>query len=305
VFLGSSHFERAHFIEGGNFIDVTFKNKIDFSNTIFGGKMFFIGIDENVCFGGECHFVRLNLLPDTYLCFEDVSLEQASFIDTNLEGIVFRNVQWHQRRRSLFVRGISSLWDEFPRQFKEEVDYERVAENYRQLVLIYEQKRDYVTAEQFHVGEMEIRRKRKGAKTTNPWLRHLKEWCNAYNIYRISSNYGTSSKQALMILFSLILLFSLMFLYTGIQPSKEYVSSEAQMIEYDVLSDSNHKSVSFRRWLSDYEAAVSLSLSIITFQKDRYYEPIEGTRLWLYAAVIVLSSQTALVLLAIRRRFKR
>src|SRR5437868_3565689 len=129
---------------------------------------------------------------------------------------------------------------------------------------------------------------------------------NAYSVYRISSNYGTSYVQAFIILIVLIFSFSLVFLYSGFQPSREGASNSTRVIEYNLLSDSNHQSVSFGQWASDYGSAVSLSFSIITFQRDRFYEPLEGwSRFWLYIAVFVLPAQTAMVLLAIRRRFKR
>lgn len=52
--------------------------------------------------------------------------------------------------------------------------------------------------------------------------------------------------------------------------------------------------------------SVSYSLSIITFQKERFYEPLGWeARFLLYLAVLVLTVQSALVLLAVRRQFKR
>lgn len=300
-FIQSSDFSRTTFEQGANYSDAIFNNRTDFSMAIFNREVLFIGIDDK-CFSDECLFVRLNLLQEAYLLFENVSLKQASFLDTNLEKIVFRNVEWHRRAPSLFVRSTKSLWDEFPRQFREEVDYERVAENYRQLVLSYEQKRDYDTAEHFHVGEMEMRRKKKGEKIKPSWIRRIREQINAYNLYRISSNYGTSYWQGFIVLLIMILLISLFFLFSGFQASKDSTNNQ-QVINYKFQPDYEHVG----QWLSDYGKALTLSTSIITFQKDRFYEPLDGwwSRLWLQIAVIVLTAQVALVLLAIRRRFKR
>ena len=59
---------------------------------------------------------------------------------------------------------------------------DEIAENYRQLVLNYEHKRDYDTAEDFHVGEMEMRRKKKGVKEKWPWLGWLVDGMSVYGI---------------------------------------------------------------------------------------------------------------------------
>jgi hypothetical protein len=183
--------------------------------------------------------------------------------------------------------------------------YEALAENYRQLVLNYEEKRDFETAEDFHVGEMEMRRKKKGAPFKGLLLRTVREWLNEYGLYRISSAYGTSYLQASTLLLVFLLLFSIAFLYSGFRPVS--ANGEAKPpIEYNVFSDAQHQRPTLKQWLQDYNSAVSLSLSIITFQKDRFYEPLEGwSRFWLYIAIVVLTAQGALVLLAIRRRFKR
>ncbi|HEV8366905.1 MAG TPA: hypothetical protein VGQ39_03050 [Pyrinomonadaceae bacterium] len=57
---------------------------------------------------------------------------------------------------------------------------------------------------------------------------------------------------------------------------------------------------------SDLGESVLFTLSIITFQKERFYEPVGWqAKLCLYSAVLFLTAQAALVLLALRRRFKR
>jgi hypothetical protein len=58
------------------------------------------------------------------------------------------------------------------------------------------------------------------------------------------------------------------------------------------------------RWLLDFGAAVQFTLSIVSFQRDRFYVPTDGWgRAWLMLAFFALTGQLALVLFALRRRF--
>lgn len=153
---------------------------------------------------------------------------------------------------------------------------------------------------------MEVRRKTKGTDVKSDSWRKIREWTNVYGLYRLSSNYGASYVQAFMVLVMLILFISLMFLYAGFRVTEPGMSKPGPIVEYNLLSDSQHHPATVVQWITDYGSAVSLSLSIITFQKDRLYEPLEGwSRFGLYVAVVVLTAQGALVLLAIRRRFRR
>jgi uncharacterized protein YjbI with pentapeptide repeats len=324
TFSSVAHFTHTKFNGDVSFSDVAFNSATSFSSSSFSAAVDFrytrfaqMSNFSDVTFLGRVRFQRSNFKDITFraldlgknsdVIFESVSLEKASFIDTNLEQIRFRDVEWHRVSRSGFLdRRRAAIWDEFQPASLEASDFERIAENYRQLVLIYEKKRDFETAEDFHIGEMEMRRRKKGAGVKAHFWRTKREWLNAFAVYRLSSNYGASYSQAGAILLVLILLFSLAFLYSGFRPAKEDALPVAVPIEYNLLSDSEYHRTTFKQWASDYTSAISLSLSIITFQKDRFYEPLEGwSRFWLYVAVIVLTAQGALVLLAIRRRFRR
>src|SRR5205085_1726216 len=92
---------------------------------------------------------------------------------------------------------------------------ERIAENYRQLVLNYERRRDYATAEQFHIGEMEMARMRYGAETDSRIVRAVRQWTNGFTAYKIFSNYGTSYTLALIWLLVLVVVFSILVAATG------------------------------------------------------------------------------------------
>jgi len=313
-------FSGSTFEANADFWGSTFEAKANFRNSTFeakanfGGSTFEVEEEEEADtdfegFLSECDFIALRLEKDAQITFEKVNLKEASFLDTNLERINFRDVKWHVPEKK-FIRRKKALWDEF-RPLKDSEkgprDYEKIAENYRQLVLNYERKRDYETAEQFHVGEMEARRKKKALRIGRPvWKRKLREYFNAYYLYRLLNNYGTSYWQGLGVLVIFLLLFSSIFLCTGFKISPQTPGSLSQVIEYDVCwPNSKHDQVACSRWLPDYGEAILFTLSIVTFQR-KDYQPVGAlSKFWLYIAVFVLPSQAALVLLAIRRQFRR
>lgn len=306
----SAIFSRADFREPAHFSGVKFKERADFLGAAFKKDAQFIGGQGHRCFS-ECDFRRLKLEKDAELIFERTSLSAATFLDTNLERVTFRDVEWHQAPARIrgWMNRPKCLWDEFDSSRQDTLDketYEKIGENYSQLVTNYESRRDFGSAESFYVGEMEIQRKKKGVGYKRRWARVLRERINEYGIYRLTSNYGTSYVQALVVLGLMIFLLSTLFLFSGFQSSKEPPGRPPRGIEYDLWADPTHHPAAVRQLIGDFGASVSLLFSIITFQKDRFYEPLEGpSRLLLYLSTIILTAQTALVLLAIRRRFKR
>lgn len=330
---GSTYFDGAIFNEKVVFCDVNFENEVSFDNATFKKQTNFV-VYKTDMFSDVSSFRGITLPKDEDFTFDKVNLNKARFHDTNLEKIIFRDVLWATEKNRLqrFFRGRSYiLWDEIrPLDgMNDHHDESKTAENYRQLVLNYESKRDYESAEYFHIGEMEMRRRKvddridyqnykSPSKLTyflfsksglyrlsNFWSR-TRKYLNGYGAYWLSSRYGTSYTQAITVLILLILIFSFLFLFSGIKTSKEVNTDNPQIIEYNFLPDSNHISASPLKFLSDYKETLSYSLSIITFQKERFYEPLDWeARYLLYLAVFILTAQSALVLLAIRRQFKR
>ncbi|MDX6404243.1 MAG: hypothetical protein QOH70_1698 [Blastocatellia bacterium] len=299
-----------------DFMAASFAGPVRFSNSIFGGpvnfnharfeaEVQFVNDKVDFSFNDEIDFRDLNIGSEGRLTFRNVNLERARFTNTDLDLATFSNVRWfsHRHRMAPWTSRGASLWDEFrlPKQPSPD-DYESIAENYRQLVLNYEQKRDYETAESFHMGEMEMQRKKKGAGISSAPLRQLRQWSNAYWVYRISSHYGTSYGQAVLVLIFLLLFLALAFLYSGFRTTE---NGTTRVVEYNVISDSDHRLVSMKEWIRDYVAAISLCASILTFQKDRSEPATWVARFWLYIAVVVFTGQSAMILLALRRRFRR
>ena len=291
-------FQEAIFDQGATLRDTAFLGPMSFARATFDEKILF----REVQFEATTTFTGVDILKDANVTFEKVNLGKVSFADTNLELITFRDVTWtmpNSRFRPF------ALWDEFrPEDKSYRRDYEKIAENYRQLVINYEKKRDYDFAEIFHIGEMETRRKKKGDKWRYkpPVFRWVKKWFNTHGLYRLSSTYGTNYWQATLVLASLIILFSLSFLYAGFETERQ----PSRLIQYNIVPNRSGETVSATQWAKDFVEAVSFSLSIITFQQERFYKPIGlASTLLLYGAVIMLTAQLAMVVLAVRRTFKR
>ena len=308
TFIGKADFYGAIFIGKANFSNATFSGQAAFLSATFGGETYFSTDPNTPSFEHECHFQWLIVRKDAHVEFMNVNLSKATFLDTDLELISFKDVKWPPVKKRLFGRDVA-LWDELREGAISKSSYEQIAENYRQLVLNYDRKRDYAMAEQFHVGEMEVLRKKAGAEAKWPWVGWLRRWLNGYAIYRPLSHYGTSYWHAGLMLVVLLVCFSWIFLFTGFQPASEE-SPVAKMTEEnpkpEVIEYDWGGSTPVSQWIADYWKSVLLTLSIMTFQRERSYKP-EGdlSEAWFVIATLVLAAQVALVLLAIRRRFKR
>jgi hypothetical protein len=310
-----TQFTGARFSDKVSFEDAFFDGDVYFDNASFDKEARFIS-DRTWVFGRDCHFTRVSLHKDSELVFFRVDLSRARFHDTNLESVSFRDVKWAgaQTRLGKLLRGRAYiLWDEIrPLEgMRDWLDDAKTAENYRQLVLNYEGKRDYESAEYFHIGEMEMRRRSVSARSEEAlfqprWWLNLRQYINGHGLYWLSSRYGTSYTQALGVLLVMVLYFSLLFLYAGFQRVREGGDNPIYAIEYNVLPDSAHHLVSVSQWASDFGESISFTLSILTFQRDRFYQPLNArSRFVLYLSVFLLAAQAALTLLAIRRRFRR
>jgi hypothetical protein len=95
------------------------------------------------------------------------------------------------------------------------------------------------------------------------------------------------------------------FLVAGMKESENHKDS-LHDINYELCLCTARQRASWRQKVDDSTSAFLFTLSFLTFQKERLYEPAnKWTQFWVCIAVLFLAGQTALVLFAIRRRFKR
>lgn len=287
-------------------------NDTIFDGCTFGGRVEIAAGEEKS--GGRLSFRRVNLRREAAVVLEDVDLRETSFEETNIEGFVFRNVQWCRIRLMPWSAGRVALWDELRLRksspyavwshlttdtndpFRSHAQHARlkeaVAENYRQLVNNFERRRDYTTAEDFHIGEMES-------------LRLRQSWpLNGYAIYWLLSRYGTSYRHALVVLLLIVAGFAAAFLFTGLRPASG-TDDAREVIAYDFVRTLDV--VSPREdLLADFGEAVLFVVGVASFSRERVYEPLGWqSRALVPFTVIATTSQIALLLFAIRRRFKR
>ncbi|MHB8391274.1 MAG: hypothetical protein ACYDBH_17095 [Acidobacteriaceae bacterium] len=300
-FDGPAYFEQVRFEQVTSFSDSVFANNASFCQAVIGTEVEF----ANDTFEDEADFCYIKVLKDATIVFDCVDLDKASFFNSNLEKIEFRDVRWFRPTNRKWAQRRRALWDEF-RPLEEQEDkrnYQRIAENYRQLVLNYERKRDFESAEDFHIGEMEIRRREAELRFRNPILKLLLKYFNMYALYWQFSRYGTSYWVALgWLLFWVIGVFPLVFLFSGFNIMDTGTGKFATAIAYHLRPDFTHMWQAFSNW----GKAVDLSLFVATFQRSRLYQP---SGQWAICCLpiesVIAAAQSALLLLAIRRRFKR
>jgi uncharacterized protein YjbI with pentapeptide repeats len=299
VFNGyPTYFDSAVFNQGAQFVWVTFKGGCAFHRATFDQHTVFEGSYSNPdCFERVCEFDSLRLRNNATILFDHVDLSHVTFLDTDLERIKFRGVKWYYPSVRPWRK--NALWDEFRPQVSERT-YPHVAENYAQLVINYEKRRDYKTAEDFHIGEMEMRRKTAEAEARRHKWRKYYWWINIYRLYRFLSTYGTSYRRALWIFMLLFFICSWVFLFTGLQSTKENHS----MIKYTLWPSLDFAAIT--QWIMDYLRACVFTFSIVTLQKQPPYEPVGVlSHVWVGFTSLLLAGQAALIFLAIRRQFKR
>ncbi|MBN2288086.1 MAG: pentapeptide repeat-containing protein, partial [Candidatus Glassbacteria bacterium] len=309
-FEQDADFSRAKFQQEVEFSMVTFQQEADFRWAKFEGRVLFEGGIDNRCFHGPLLFNGVETGEKAKVIFNKVDLGRASFTDTDIENFTFRDVHWYRPKTGkLWLIREKALFDEFRHlhpeagnedEPPEEVDYSKLAENYSQLVLNHEKKRDFLSAHEFRIGEMEARRKDIGARAGPRW-RKVREWLNAYALYGFLSNYGTSYWRALLVLALMLLAFAGLFFFSGFRPLSPEGAPLAA-VSYDWSLDPGP----LRQAIHDFWKAVLFALSVLTLQRGRFYVPAgELTQVWIFLAAIFFYSQVTLLLLAVRRRFKQ
>ena len=252
----------------------------------------------------ELYFNDIQQVDKANVAFNRVALAQARFSGSNVERYAFSNVNWPMQgqRASLMEESEWRAGHWFGREASGAElanAAEQITENYRQLVLNFESKRNYELAESFHTSEMEMLRHRAG----NAWperLGSVRFHLNAYGLYRALSGYGADYLRAARVLIMLLAIFSGAFMLTGIH------QRNGGSFEYDLVFSDEHPPVTLGVVATDATRAFALTLSIVTLQKDRLFDPQGLAGTFLTSLLLLLApAQAALLLFALRRRFRR
>ncbi|MBI4384808.1 MAG: pentapeptide repeat-containing protein [Nitrospinae bacterium] len=303
-FFGGFDATRAKFSGkgGANFTHAKFKKSVFFSHVKFLNE-------ENIYFNvieflndkdSLVYFDRIEAKNPESIKFIDINLQNTSFYRTDIEKFSFKSVTF----RSLGDREglIDEDWKKIEEKWNGKIhqdyrrningnDYKDVETLYRQLKRNFEEKRDYARAGDFHYGEMEMRRKQERLPYFS--LTFLYKWI---------SGYGERWLRALSSLAVACLIFSSLNLL-WIEPKTDGL-------------DIRGKDLLVSKW---YKQPVCVQMGnsllftagVMTLQKDLNFQvsgqPFGGIvgRSFLILEYLTGPTLIALMLLAIRRRFRR
>jgi hypothetical protein len=232
----------------------------------------------------------------------NVRMDKVTMAHTNLGRVDFDRVIWpvsHRRRTTYDDLFYLQRWPhgsvrEFSSATLRRITPDDVADAYRQLISYYEARREYELAEDFYVNEMEVRRQY-GKNGRRSWLGAV---LNSTAIYRFASLYGSSYRRAVCVLSGLIIAFSITFLFSGFDiPAKRHVDYSLRTLLGDISAGTLSE---------DFSTAFALTISIASLQKEKPAVPDgAGGSILASTAALTLTGQGALLLLALRRRFRR
>lgn len=238
------------------------------------------------------------------------SLRQGLVSEVFLQAEIHKNVVARNRQSGKEC----PLGKEARDQLLREVD--RNSENYRQLVKNSDAKRDYTSAEIFHIGEMEMQRQKGiiNAITHVGLRRKLSSW-NGFSIYKFISKYGTSYHHSLSVLLGIICLMAFMFSLSGLSRLKcneteplragELAQTNECRLEIYLIPAPDRQFVA-KQFVHDYGSAILFTLGVATLQKNTLYETTTPSGEFLrILTVLLMTGQTAVTLFAVRRQFRR
>jgi uncharacterized protein YjbI with pentapeptide repeats len=324
AFEGSTSFSRAIFMENADFGDSIFTGSVDFTNARFLGTAKWIRsqflektefrhtvFDPQIAGAPSAIFATASFFKSGGIIFDDVDLSRALFHDSDVSGVWFTSSvrwgSWGRDHRAAVFEEVISLDQEHAQGLQRDGkrDYRAIAQVYQQLKKSYDVRLDYWTANEFHFGEMEMRRL---AAPTKGRLLRLRRWLprqlSLSAWYRYASDYGNSYVKPMLWLPVVLLVFGGLFPLPGAGLRR----SNAQSKETYASAWQAGNSRSQRLW---QEVRLSgkgflTAVDTATFQKSTEYAPAyPWGRVLAVIETMFTSSLFALFLLAIRRQFRR
>lgn len=272
----------------GSVVDVrpaTFEGAADFGAATFADAVTFVGSGDSWVFCDQDHsdanFRDVRFDQPQKVAFQDVFLGRARFLGTDVRRVAFTKAEWARRA------GYSAVWDELaPEDEGQQKDFALIGNLYRQLKYNYEERRDPITAGDFHFGEMHMRRLSEPPK--NGLLRFLKRNLSFLALYRWISGYGEDYLLPLAWIAAVIVLFALGFAYLPALALETSPGSAAPQPVHGLWPRLLH------------------SLMCFLLRPDKPLRPVH--LLGHYASVaegVVGAPLVAMFVLALNRRFKR
>ncbi|MGP8173804.1 MAG: pentapeptide repeat-containing protein [Terracidiphilus sp.] len=310
TFTRDANFFAATFTQAASFVDTTFHGTADWRKCKFLNQAEFRQTKFEPLVEGQpsAAFALASFSKPGEIVFDDVDLSRVLFHNCDVSQALFTSsVRWAKREGN---RGLAVFEETIDLgqqatkglQRNGQRDYRAVEQIYHQLKKNYDARLDYWTANEFHFGEMEM--KRLAGPTDGPllWLhRNLSfvAW------YRWASDYGNSyGKPALWLLFLILFLFPALFPLHGVGLKRQ---GDKQAETYDSRWDFQ-KGYGENLWLEArlFGKSAITSIDTATFQRNADYTPAFpwGHVLAIFETLLT-STLFALFLLAIRRQFRR
>lgn len=334
IFWGVAKFKACQFVSRADFDHAWFVNGADFSGCHFNGSVSFVNVSFGVRHEQELSEYQTVAIAD----FSDVMFakpEEVTFRRTNqatseglrlramgcnIEQLHFEHVKWHRYRGRLVLQDEMDLltWSRIRNDDQGSYyvrnmilkarygSFERrptdvhglIAVAYARLIMSFDQRHNYDNAEDAFCGMMEMKRL---DPTTLPWARYFADLYAKVPMlaalmrvstllfwYRVVSYYGSRYTRAMIVLLLILLGFASAF---ALSNDLTVGTGEERHVP---------------RGMSAFAAGCVATLEVATFQRDRVVniDGAVGSTLRL-AESIVVPSQVAIFLLALRRRFKR
>ncbi len=240
--------------------------------------------------------------------FDDVDLSRVFFHNCDVSGVWFTSsARWAESsgRKAVILEETIPLHDGYGKQLQRdgERDYRAIAQIYQQLKKNYDARLDYWTANEFHYGEMEM--KRLAAPTAGPLLPLRRWWHRRLGLvalYRSASDYGNSYRKPMLWLVGILVLFALLFPLpeAGVQRNGRVATWPST---WQPQNGARHNLAAEARLFGN---SLLASIDTAMFQKTPEYAPAyPWGRVLAIAEVSLTSTLFALFLLAIRRQFRR
>jgi hypothetical protein len=290
-FYGTADWERSRFLD-----------RADFSHTKFEPRM----TEEP-----SAVFTRARFFKPDEIVFDDVDLSRALFHNCDVSQIWFpSSVRWRKRgdNHGLVVFDEMFLLEqEFAKelQWYEQLDYRSVEQIYHQLKKNYDFRLDYWTANEFHYGEMEMKRL---AVPSDGRLLGLRRWLHRklslVALYQYASDYGNSYGKPMLWLLGTLVLFAALLPLPGVGLMQQGArQAETYASVWDLQK--NYRENLWPEVRLVGKGAIT-SVDAATFQRSAEYAPAyPWGRVLAILETLLTSSLFALFLLALRRQFRR
>ena len=255
-------------------------------------------------------FALANLSDPHKIIFDDVDLSRALFHNCDVSEVWFTSsVRWAKRGS----HGVAVFEESIPLEYATglqrdgERDYRAIAQIYQQLKKNYDSRLDYWTANEFHFGEMEMKRLATPTEGRLLWLRRrMHRWLSLTAWYRYASDYGNSYQKPILWLLGVLLLFALLFPLPGVGLRQTGATTTGAGTYSSVWQASRSMKQNLQEESKLVGKSMLVAVDTATFQRNPEYAPAyPWGRVLAIAETLLTSTLFGLFLLAIRRQFRR